>query len=930
MKNLPAVNFAAARGNLAPCCFQYFLAISGRILFWLLFLFPGFELMGQDTNTPTASPDQLQQVVVTGRDPVSAQPRAIEDQRLAPNVETVQSAEQIAKYPDVNIADALKRLPGMGVQNDTGEGRYITIRGLDSNLVGATFGGVRIPSTDSSGRHVGFDQIPAGMVSQIVVTKANTPDMDAEALGGTIELTPRSAFDLGRPFLQGHIGSGFEPLRSQYAIIDGEIIGGMTFGFGPNGNPFAPAPSPANTPAVDGKTVDAKNIGSGEGLVTPYRPFGVLGQFSFYEDHRGIDDFEPAYSDSNPPAGSDKILSAIDFRRYTYNRTLHGWGATVDYRPDNKNSFYISFINAGYSEQVHRQIFNLSGLDGSGPNGTITSNPNGSFTATNVTLSELLRFNLEHFDNWIVQGGGRNDLGPFIIDYKGSFAQAWDNNPHDENITFSTDPTETVVYNNSGLSNKPSFQFSNPTNPTLNGNRFNPTQYFFNSLTYDNNHTLDTEIAGSINLSIPLDTLGNPSGLKFGTSLRYRAKTFSDNPVTYVSYANPATGVNDFTLAQAYAGTLNSIYNGYFPVGYSPDPGKITQFTSSHPGFVRDFAGDALTAVKAFYDDTENVFAGYGQYDITLFGRLNLLAGLRAEVTNAVYGANANSPGSDPTLASSYHFVNRQVNYTDFFPTAQIRYEIVPNVLQARLAYSTAIGRPAFNQVTAATSIDRSNLTITTGNPNLKPTTANNFDFTMEYYPTKDSFFSIDLFDKEFDNYIFTRTIRTVIGGQIFDENTFLNSGTAYARGIELAFEEHMRFLPGPLSGLGFAANYTYVDSEGRARPTDHTRLPFTSPNLYNVAVFYEKYGFTISLAGQYTEHNLSSVGTTYRLDQYFDSRFTLDLSASYMTRYGVGIYFNAKNLTNAPWRIYEGAANRPIQREYYDITYEAGMKFKF
>ena len=72
-------------------------------------------------------------------------------------------------------------MPGAGVQNDTGEGRYITIRGLDSNLVGVTFGGVRVPSTDSTGRHVAFDQIPAGLVSQIIITKANTADMDAEA-----------------------------------------------------------------------------------------------------------------------------------------------------------------------------------------------------------------------------------------------------------------------------------------------------------------------------------------------------------------------------------------------------------------------------------------------------------------------------------------------------------------------------------------------------------------------------------------------------------------------------------------------------------------------------------------------------------------------------------------------------------------------------
>jgi hypothetical protein len=166
-------------------------------------------------------------------------------------------------------------------------------------------------------------------------------------------------------------------------------------------------------------------------------------------------------------------------------------------------------------------------------------------------MSEDLRFNLEHFENWIVQGGGRDIIGPFIIDYKGSFAQAWDDNPHDFNPSFSTDASETVTYNNSGLSNRPSFQYSNPANPALNVNRFDPTQYVFSGLTIDDNHTLDTEIAGSINLTFPFDVDGNPSNLKFGTNLRYRSKTFSDHPATYSTYQDPATGANDFTLAEA-------------------------------------------------------------------------------------------------------------------------------------------------------------------------------------------------------------------------------------------------------------------------------------------------------------------------------------------------------------------------------------------
>src|SRR5260370_16906588 len=120
-------------------------------------------------------------MVVTGEGPGTSEVWALQDQRLAANVENVRSAEEIGKYPDVNIADALKRMPGAGVQNDTGEGRYITIPGLDSNLVGVTFGGVRVPSTDSTGRHVAFDPIPPSLVHQIILSNSITPTLIAAA-----------------------------------------------------------------------------------------------------------------------------------------------------------------------------------------------------------------------------------------------------------------------------------------------------------------------------------------------------------------------------------------------------------------------------------------------------------------------------------------------------------------------------------------------------------------------------------------------------------------------------------------------------------------------------------------------------------------------------------------------------------------------------
>ncbi|MGA8479631.1 MAG: TonB-dependent receptor [Chthoniobacterales bacterium] len=308
---------------------------------------------------------------------------------------------------------------------------------------------------------------------------------------------------------------------------------------------------------------------------------------------------------------------------------------------------------------------------------------------------------------------------------------------------------------------------------------------------------------------------------------------------------------------------------------------------------------------------------------------MNLLSGLRIEATDATYGANVNDAGSDPNNPASFHFVNRNKNYINYFPTFQARYEILDN-LQARFAYSTAIGRPAFNQVTASTTVNVGNQTIVSGNPGLKPTTANNFDLTLEYYPATGAYATIGFFDKEFSDYIFTRTIRVPINGSTFNESTFLNSPTAHARGVEVNYQQQFVFLPGPLNGFGVGFNYTYVDSEGEAGPGETIQLPFTSRDLYNWMIFYRRYGVDVTLAAQHTDKNLSSVGASARTDLYFDARTTLDLAASYTFSNGIGVYLNVKNLSDAPWRIYEGTRNRVIQQEYYDFTYEAGMKFKF
>lgn len=150
-------------------------------------------------------------IIVTARLAKTAR----DEQAAAPNVVNVQSAETIAKYPDVNSAEALSRMPGVSLSIDTSEGRYVNIRGLDGNFNGATFGGVVLLNTSPSytyfnaaGRAVEFDTVPIGAVDRMTVTKTGLPDREAEGIGGSIELSPRTAIGAKRLFAHVTLGGG--------------------------------------------------------------------------------------------------------------------------------------------------------------------------------------------------------------------------------------------------------------------------------------------------------------------------------------------------------------------------------------------------------------------------------------------------------------------------------------------------------------------------------------------------------------------------------------------------------------------------------------------------------------------------------------------------------------------------------------------------
>ena len=842
-------------------------------------------------EAPTSSSDDpvgpMQSVTIATQRTPQAVARA--EQEDAPNLVNVMSADDIRKLPDVNAGEAVRRLPGVSLETDTGEGRFVNIRGLDADLTSTTFGGVRLPPSNTAspfggGRAVAFDTIPAGMIGSITVTKSNTPEQDAEALGGTVEITPKTLPPSGRAFLDAKIGAGSELLRHS-GLSDVSVSGGTRFGLG---------------------------AGSSASGMDSYadKPFSFVGTYSRYEDRRGVDDLEAAYAIDGGTTTDPKAYAGLEQRYYNYHRTRYGAGGELTYEPDAANKWYLRYYDSGYTESVKRQalIANFPG--------NVSRSANGSFTESDVSYDKTLRDERETISSQVFTIGGKQTLDGAKLDYHVAHVSGSDDRPYDQNTKFSNPTGATVTYNN----------ISDPNYPQTSVAGLNPADPGGYLISRFNNSVVlakTTEWSGGAKLALPTHlTSAQDETLKVGVSARARK---NENLVTPYSYS----AIPSVTLAQAIIGSPVTYYDGHYQNGGNISSDYMRTLYASDTGFVQNAAADALSAARQSTHNTEDVLAAYAQEQMS-FGKLGLLAGLRVEHTSARYDGNAIA-GS---VVSPLETTN---SYTNLFPSLQARYELAPKAI-VRASFSSTIARPGFNQTSAATSVDVGNNMVTTGNPALKPTLSNNFDLAFEQYLPQGGIASFGVFDKALKDYVVARA-----GFQTFPDTgayaglsantkviSFGNVSSARARGFEANYEQHFTFLPGLLSGLGAGFNVTYVDSSFQIRPGENSTLPSTSRNTYNGSLFWERDGLNLRLSTYYTSRNLLGIGGDATQDIYSEGRRSADFGASYQIAKNYGVFLNVKNLTNTPMKFTEGSADRVIQREFYGKTVEGGLTFNF
>jgi TonB-dependent receptor len=838
-------------------------------------------VMAQSAAGSEAS--SVETVVVTG-----TRMQAQEVKQDAPNVLDVRPIEEIQKLPDVDIAEALQRVPGVSMESDSGEGRYINIRGMDADLNGTTFDGVRLttnnPSSPQGGaRAVAFDVLPPGIFGGVEVIKSLTPDIDAEGLGGIVNLLPRT-LPSDREFLvDASAGSGTETLRGS-PVWDGQLTVGGRFG--------------------------------------DRDQFSIIASYAYHQDWRGLDDIENSgpstvFTPSGAPIDND-----LEYRWYEYHRTRHGEGTSMTWDVDGSASLFLRAFDAGYTEYAHKNRLEIDNLNVEADNSTPVQMADGSYRINDASPQKEYTDSKETIESKLVEVGGHKVFADDILaDFRISWTEGHDLQPWSYKFQF-TDPNNVPLnYNPTANPNYPSFR-------TLNGtNLADPSIYTQGNLSVDGSDNMDTESAIAGNVTVPMPIAGNDGDFRFGFNVRLRV--IRQNATE--SGSATVGGMSNYT-----DGPDQIYYNGLYNIG---------PFVNFPELVAQPYSAQTIDPSQ-FEHNSEDVYAEYAQYSTTI-DKLSLLGGVRVETTNAIYSAIAvdandipiNSSGVEKPNDWSAAVVDNKQDYTNVFPDLNAKYQMTDDWV-LRAAFTTSLARPGFNEITAARSVDLDNNAVSEGNPSLKPITAKNVDLTSEYYLPNGGIAAVGLFYKDFSNYIVPTTITvptsafpTYIfsGGNFVSVSSFADIGAASVKGVELNYQQQFVFLPGALSGFGFDGNVTYNDSSGQIRPGETHTLPQTSPWNYNAALYFEKYGLDLRLGASFVSKNLWAVGSDDATDLYSQPRFRLDFGSSYTFLENYEFYFDVKNITNTKLEFTQTpSAAYPVQREFYGADYLFGIRAHF
>ncbi|HKU14869.1 MAG TPA: TonB-dependent receptor [Steroidobacteraceae bacterium] len=843
-----------------------------------------------------ATPETLgvEEITVTGYR--LAQITALQDKKASQVIKESITADDAGKLPDQNAGETLARVVGVAVTTDQGEGRYVTIRGIDAALSNVTIDGQIIGSPEGDTRRVALDTVPADILSKLEVVKSATPDLDGNAIGGTINLVTPSVFD--------DPDGRFFSATADYGYYD---LGGQ--------NPWG----------------------------------GSVGWGSTFDDRFGIV-LSASYSDRefnshNVQGGDPWVLDdeagillpdEMAKRDYLIRRVRKGFVANLEFRPSDDVKLHWRNLYNRYEDTEQQREVTLDYRNGDLEDQTASA---GTFTE-----GEGERINTERYEIQSILSSTLGldwTVGNWNIAVSGTYGETKQDTPYDNAYIFETADELPMRYDISDrfwrVDAGPEFE--------------DPDNFEFSEA--DRGHQLIEEDLriGQLDLKRSFVWNDRDGFVKFGAKHISRESTSDQDMEVYDGFDG------DYLLSDVVRGGDPHFYRSersYYSFGPYPDYARADQFFRTNQDLFE--LSDEDTLAESFgvdYRVKETVTAGYlmGQLQV---GSATFIAGARVERTETDFDAyniefvDGDAPNPPPQ-------VHGEKSYTNVLPDLLMTWAIRDDLL-LRAAWTNTIGRPSYEQNVPFRifEIEEDDPGIfegdlEAGNSDLDPLESMNYDLALEWYLQPAGLLSAGFFYKDIDHPIYNRVqlleasedddgndVPVEFEGRLYSElaiQQFQNASSGNIVGVELGFQQQFTSLPGLLRGLGVSLSYTWTDSEADVLvPEGVRKVPFflQSEHIGNIAVFYELSGLELRLAYAYRSEYLDSIGDSAAQDLYVDEHGQLDFKASYQFTKQASAFIQWQNINDEPLRYFSGDRSRLAENEIYSWNMLAGMTFKF
>ena len=820
--------------------------------------------------------DSLQKALITKRASAGA-------------VDTI-LAEDIADFPDQNLAESLQRIPGIAISRDAGQGREITVRGLNSSFTRVQLNGMQAQSLSAGpggvrkSRAFDFNVFASELFSQLTVHKTSSAEIEEGTLGATVDLATGRPFDFNDNVtainVQGTYNDQSEEADPRLSALTSYTNDDRSFGV---------------LVSASFSSQLISNVGSDTGR---------------WED----DGF---CTDSSCLGTQDEDLSSYWHPRFprfadkTHELDRTGITASVQFAPSDDTTITLDALYSKIEAQrlePFMQAISLARTNSSGVGQTYltdyTIDGNDSIIAATAHDVDIRSENFE--SNW------ESEFTQFSVDVEHHF-----NDDLKVNLLVGTSESvldnreTTIIYEHFSVNDsRRTLDYADSTSAV--------TYDFTNQMSPTMSYSFDTANPANWELSEYRDRI-------------YDAKSSYDNAradfeyilndaitlkggVTYKDYLYSIAGSRadgTFASADAADGTVDNVAFGISNVVtaadgnvvnfggqsfFMADNAQLPQFLASGGWSYAPRGGDtyAVSEENLSYFLQADFFYPIGDMDL----RGN--AGVRYATTDVESTGLVNG---DPTSVKN--------DYSDTLPSLNLALDVTEDVV-LRASYADVMSRPGLSTLSPGGSVDPFNLTVSYGNPFIDPFRATNYDLSAEYYFDEGALLSLAYFIKDIESFPTSETVTlnwqevglpdSVLGGQAnivnnsdFEVRRSINGGGGKLDGYEVQYQQKLDFLPGPqwVQNFGVLANMTFVDAD--------VNLTGQSDRSSNFTVYWEDEVFSARISMANRSEFTTSFNSNPNKQRYVDGTTHIDFSASYNVSENLKISIEGINLTDEP-----------------------------